>query len=70
MSMTMTLTCELTKTNLVSSGAKRGTKSAKAPLVDGGPAVPGEAGGDGNCGKDCETADDHNHFNLEAAIAL
>ena len=70
MTMTLTMTCELTETNLVSFGAKRGTKSAKAPLVDRGPAVPGEAGGDGNGGKDCETAEDHNHSNLESAIAL
>ena len=70
MTMTLTITCELTKTNLVSSGAKWGTKSAKTPLVDGGPAVLGEAGGDGNCGQDCDTAEYHNHSNLESAIAL
>ena len=68
----MTMTIELTKkkVNLVFSRAEWGSKSAKAPLVDGGPAVPGEAGGDCNCGKDCETAKDHNHSNLESAIAL
>ena len=57
--------------NLVPSGAEWGAKAAKAPLVDGGPTVTAEAGGDGNGGQDGEAdAQGDDHLNLESAISL